>query len=146
MKRKKLMVKKQVVENTEKKDNPLKKQKNFYSGFCLTDNKNYAFFNIQRQFLVDNDIVNVLSFNLRDEDLQMIIDKSNTLKPSIGGEKVFFTDLGLVDRKLYDFILDLYPSCLWYKVIKWFNKNSNRLIVALNDQYSKPLVMLKTIK
>ena len=76
----------------------------------------------------------------------MIIDRSNPIKPSIGGEKVFFIDLGLIDRKLYDFILDLYPSCIWYKVIKWFNKDSNRLIVALNDQFSKPLVMLKTIK
>lgn len=136
---------KQRIENTNKNLNPLKKQKNYYSGFCLTNNNNYAFFGVKQQFLVDKGIQDVLSFNLREDDLQMIINRE-PVKPSIGGQFVTFENMGMIKRDLYDFVIKEFPGCLFCKVTNWQNKRSNRLIVVLADQYGKPLAMLKTTK
>ena len=131
--------KKQFIDNTK-----IFKNKNiYYSGFCLTDNDEFAFFDVSEQFLLDNQITNVLSFKLSEDDLQMLIDR-NPIKLSIGGDFVSFGNMGLIKRNLYNLIINLFPNCLFCKVINWQNKQSNRLIVVLADQYSKPLVMLKT--
>lgn len=144
-KRIKLKSKVQTVDNTKKIKNYLSERKNYYSEFCLTDNNNYAFFNIKQQFLVDKGIHDVLSFNLREDDLQMVIDRIQ-IKPSLGGDFVTFENMGMIERKLYNFVINEFPNCLFCKVTNWQGKISNRLIVVLADLFGKPLVMLKTIK
>ena len=73
--KKKLLVKKV-------KRHSLKNQEVWFSGFCFTDNKNFAFFDVTEQFAVDNGFNDVLSFKLTEDDLQMIIDRKKQIIPS----------------------------------------------------------------
>lgn len=116
-----------------------------FSGFCATDNENFALFDISKQFLVDNQYSPVLDFKMSENDLSMIIDRNKQIKVSKGNLKVTFVDYGLVDRKHFDLFISLNPDCEFYPIIEWFGKSANRLVVGLPEKAGKPIGVLKTV-
>jgi hypothetical protein len=117
----------------------------YSSGFCITDNLNFALFNAPVNFLVDKGFSNVLSFKLTEDDLWMLIDRSKNIRPSKGNVKVTFQGFGLVDREYFDMLTSINPDCQFYPVTEWFGTASNRLMVGLPDKEGKPIGVLKTI-
>lgn len=117
----------------------------YFSGFCATDNKNFALFNISEQFLVDKGYIPVLNFKLSEDDLWMLIDRDNQIKASRGNLKVTFNGFGMVDRKHFDLFISLNPNCQFYPVTEWFGITSNRLIAGLPERSGKPIGILKTV-
>lgn len=134
--------------NTPKKAKriKLKKENVYYSGFCITNNINYALFDVPDTFLVDNSFEHVLDFSLNENDLWMLIDREHQIKPSLGTVKVTFKDYGLVDRRHFDLLNKACPNCQFYPVTEWFGKASNRLLAGLPDKMGKPIGVLKTVK
>jgi hypothetical protein len=116
-----------------------------FSGFCATDNKNFALFDVSEHFLVDNDYTPVLDFKLSENDLSMIIDRNNQIKVSKGNLKVTFTDYGLVDRKYFNLFISINSNCKFYPVTEWFGTKANRLIAGLPEKAGKPIGVLKTV-
>lgn len=125
---------------------PKKVKDVYFSGFCATDNKNFALFNVPRDFLVDKGYANVLNFKLTEDELWMLIDRNKLIKPSKGLYKVTFKDYGLVERKHFELINSINKFCSFHPVIEWFGKRCNRLIVALPEKTGKPIGILKTVK
>lgn len=117
-----------------------------FSGFCATDNKNFALFDVNRKFLIDRGFTDVLPFTLTEHELWMLIDRKQSLKYTQIKNKVLFHDYGLVDKKHFQLLLSHTPECVFYPVTEWFGKASNRLVVALPDQFGKPVGILKTIQ
>jgi len=118
----------------------------YYSGFCATDNNNFALFNVSEQFLVDKGFNRVLDFKLSEDDLWMLIDRNHEIKSSKGSLKVSFDNYGIVDRTHFNLILSLNSYMIsWYPVVEWFGVASNRLIVGLPDKEGKPIGVLKTV-
>lgn len=117
----------------------------YFSGFCATDDKNYALFDVQRQFLVDKGFTSVLPFNLTEDDLWMLIDRTHKVIPQIGIIKVSFPGIGMVNRRYFNLLLSLNSQCEFYVVTEWFGMASNRLIVGLPDREGKPIGVLKLV-
>jgi hypothetical protein len=117
-----------------------------FSGFCATDNKNFALFNVSEQFLVDNGFNVVLDFKLTEDDLWMLIDRNQQIQPQIGLGKVNFPQYGMVNKMYFDLMTSNRPSCMFFPVIEWFGKASNKLIVGLPNREGKPIGILKTVK
>ena len=140
---KKLKLKPQLKEKL--KQLRVSKSPIYYSGFCVTDNKNFALFDVPEQFLVDKGFTNVLNFQLTENDLWMLIDRKNQIKISRGNLKVTFTGFGMVDRKHFDLFTSLNPKIEFYPVTEWFGNASNRLFVGLPDCTGKPIGVLKTV-
>lgn len=116
-----------------------------FSGFCATDNSNFALFDVSEQFLVDNGFMPVLDFDLSENDLWMLIDREHQIKPSIGNIKVTFKGYGLVDRKHFDLMHSHCPNVVYYPVTEWFGNASNRLLAGLPEKMGKPIGVLKTV-
>jgi hypothetical protein len=136
---------KKVKLKTKNPSKNLDKPVIYSSGFCITDNKNFALFNVPINFLVDKGITDVLSFKLSEDDLWMLIDRSKSIRPSKGTAKVAFGVFGLVDREHFDMLTSINPNCQFYPVTEWFGTASNRLLVGLPDKEGKPIGVLKTI-
>lgn len=119
-------------------------KKVYFSGFCLTDNKNFALFNVSDQFLVDNEFSNALNFKLTEDDLWIIINRSNEIKPIKENQDVFFKNHGTVKKEFFD-LINNFHKCKFFPITEWFGKKCNRLIVALPDKEGKPIGILKTI-
>lgn len=135
------------AKKSTKTKSQLKLKNAFYSGFCLTDNKNFALFNIEKQFLVDNDINYSVNFKLTENDLNMMLDRSIQLKHKIDKEKniVVFSDYGQVDMQYFKLFKLIYLTCIFVPVIEWNGNQSNRLIAGLPNKQGKPIGVLKTI-
>lgn len=129
----------------------LKKQRIDYgtiysSEFCVTDNNNFALFNVLNEFLVDNDLINALKFDLTEDDLLMFIDRgSESIKPSKGNLKVSFGEYGFVDRKYFNLMTSYNENCIFLPITEWFNKRTNRLLAVLPNKEGKPFGILKTV-
>lgn len=123
----------------------LKQDITYFSGFCATDNKNFALFNVNEQFLVDKGFTDVLTFKLTEDDLWMLINRDYEIKPQIGILKVKFDTMGMVSRKHFDLLFSVCPQCKFYPVTEWFGKASNQLIVGLPDREGKPIGILKPV-
>ena len=125
----------------------LETQTIYHSGFCATDNKNFALFNINKQFLVDKGFIHVLSFKLTEDDLSMLIDRKKQIKINsfLSAKNKTFENYGMVNRIYLNMFYDLNIKCQFYPVIEWFGKASNRLIVGLPDREGKPIGILKTV-
>ena len=124
---------------------PLKTKIIYFNGFCATDNKNFALFNINNQFLVDRGYTQVLSFKLTEHAFPMIIDRDKKLKLNKEIKKVSFENYGFLSAGFLGIVLSLYSNCSFYPVVEWFGKKSNRLIVGLPNKEGKPIGILKTI-
>lgn len=141
------MKKLQLTSKTTRKPKRINLRGNvvYFSGFCATDNVNFALFEVPKQFLVDKGFDDVLDFNLTENDLWMLIDKDREVKPMIGNVSVNFVGCGEVSRTHFDLLFALNPQCKYYPVVEWFGKASNRLIVGLHNDSGKPVGILKTV-
>lgn len=141
---KKIKLKKVSLERN--KMDIFKNIKLFDSGFCLTDNNNFAFFKVLDDFFLDNKIkIHKIDFEFREEDLQMLIDRKKIIKPEIKEDKIYFPDYGYVDKKLIDLFSGI--KYVFVPVTEWFNQQSNRLVaILLNDTFGKPIGVLKTFE
>ena len=116
----------------------------YYSGFCLTDNNKFAFFDINDQFVVDNDIKLKLNrFTLNEIELDLEIDREKQILPSKGIKKVNL-GIGFVFRDLFDIFMKTYPECVFYPLLTFFGKKVNTLLIVLSEEYGKPVGLLKT--
>jgi len=133
----------------KKEDNPLEYVLNqkplYYSGFCLTDNKSFAFFYADDKNFVDNVPIKDLNrFKLNETDLDMIIDKSEMVIPSKGVKKVNFPEIGFVDREIFNTIKKLYPRSVFHRINSFFGQAVNSMIIVLHEEYGKPVGLFKT--
>jgi|PlaIllAssembly_1097288.scaffolds.fasta_scaffold01265_6 hypothetical protein len=117
----------------------------YYSGFCLTDNMNFAFFYADTKFFVDNMPTKTLNrFKLNEADLDIEVDRSKTLIPSKGVKKVSFTDIGQVDRTIFNTMKNIYPNCVFHQVKTLFGQTVNSIVIVLHEDKGKPVGLLKT--
>ena len=132
------------VKKITRKQFNLKRAKLYYSGFCLTDNKNFALFDVSDKFLIDNELKGVIPFQLSEDDLQMIIDRNDQLRVSRGNILVTVDDYGLIDRNIFN----LFDSdqAIFHPVVEWFGKPCNRLITIVLGEGTKPIGVFKTVK
>ena len=131
------------------KDNPLapilKKNPLYYSGFCLTDNLDFAFFYTDSKFFVDNIPVKALNrFKLNEADLDIEIDRSKKLIPKKGAKTVSFTDVGVIDREMFKVLKAIYPNCTFHHVKTFFGQPVNSIVIVLHEDQGKPVGLLKT--
>jgi len=132
----------------EKKDNPFKTILNktplFYSTFCLTDNLNFAFFYADAKIFVDNIPAKALNkFKFDEVDLDMEIDRLQTIQPSKGVKEVNL-GIGQIDRNIFNLVKTLYPDCVFHPLKSFFGQTVNSLIIVLHEEYGKPIGLLKT--
>lgn len=120
----------------------------YYSDFCLTDNKNFALFNVFDQNWVDNIFTNVLPFDLREDDLSMLIDRrSKTIKLSKRDSLIKVGNFGFVDSVYFNLLMGHIRTSnfIFLPVTEWFKRDVNTLIACLPNKQSKPTGILKTI-
>jgi len=129
----------------KKKRFDLKTAQCYYSGFCLTDNKNFALFDISEQNIIDMGIEHVLPFPMSEDDLQMILDRKTKVHVSKGIISVTIKDYGLVDRNVFNLFQSTKES-IFHPVIEWFGNPCNRLITVVNEEGAKPIGVFKTVK
>lgn len=117
----------------------------YYSGFCLTDNLNFAFFYADDKKIIDNFQTKDLNkFKLNEADLDMIVDKTEKLEPEENGEEVIFKDVGFVYHDLFNTMKTLYPKCVFHKIQSFFGQDVNSMIIVLQEEFGKPVGLLKT--
>ena len=134
--------------NTKKTDNPLqpilKQNPLFYSTFCLTDNLNFAFFYADAKIFVDNIPAKALNkFKFDEVDLDMEIDRLQTIQPSKGVKEVNL-GIGQIDRNIFNLVKTLYPDCVFHPLKSFFGQTVNSLIIVLHEEHGKPVGLLKT--
>jgi len=134
---------------SKKEDNPLEKALNrkplYYSGFCFTDNKTFAFFYTDSKFFIDNVPTKDLNrFILNEADLDMEVDKTEMLVPSKGVKSVSFNGIGLVDRDIFNTMRKIYPNSVFHRVKTFFGQTVNSMIIVLHEEYGKPVGLFKT--
>lgn len=122
----------------------------YLSQFCLTDNYNFALFNMDDEgFIFDKSIKEIIKsakeWEFKESDLQMIIDRNVFLTPEITNDKVIFDDIGSVDKTFFDLIVSN-RECIFQPVIEWSAKESNRLVAIFLEKMGKPIGILKTVK
>jgi hypothetical protein len=123
---------------------PIPSKKIYLSEFCLTDNFNFAIFNVPERFLLDNALNNTIDFELSEHDLQMVMDRKQQLIPNMSSTTVAFHPIGIIKREYFDLVTAVDPECVFAMVIEWFGRESNRLIAALHkDMMGKPFGILK---
>lgn len=117
----------------------------FYSGFCLTDNLNFAFFYADTKNFVDNISIKALNrFKLNEADLDMEIDREIEIIPSKGVKKVSFPDIGQIDRVIFNTMKNMYPNCVFHQLKTFFGQAVNSMIIVLHEEKGKPVGLLKT--
>jgi len=117
----------------------------FYSGFCLTDNDQFALFFVDKQFLFDNSMeMSKTKFELTENNLDMIINRKERLSPKCGNEFVSFENYGLVKKDLFNWITSKFPKCVFSPVTEFFGNNVNTLVAVLQEEYGKPIGVFKT--
>lgn len=123
----------------------LQRQKNlYYSGFCLTDNMNFALFYIDRKFLIDNKInLRLNEFTLLENDLLIEIDRQQKIIPEKGVRKYRFGDVGLVGEEIVELFYYINKDATFFKVKSFFGKEVNTLFIVLSGEYGKPIGLVK---
>lgn len=117
----------------------------YFSGYCATDNKNFALFGVNEQFLIDKGFDNVLNFELSENDLWMLIDRGKEIQPEFSLSEITFPLFGTVKRIYFDIVTQFNPEMHFFPITEWFGKTVNRLIACLPDKDGKPVGLLKTI-
>lgn len=138
------LLKTKVVKSKKRKRFDIKKAECYYSGFCLTDNLNFALFDISEQNIIDIGIKDVLPFAMSEDDLQMIINRTEQVRVSRGIISVTIDGYGLVDRNVFNLFQSTDKS-IFHPVTEWFGNPCNRLITIVNDEGAKPIGVFKTI-
>jgi hypothetical protein len=117
----------------------------FYSSFCLTDNKTFAFFYVEDKKIVDNTLIKDLNkFKLNEADLDMIIDKQTLLEPIKGIKDIEFPEIGRVKTDIFEFMKKIYPQCVFHPIQTFFGQAVNSMIIVLQEEYGKPVGLFKT--
>lgn len=145
----------------QKKSIKVKQEKNvfegispmFYSEFCLTDNKEFAFYDIDDQFLIDNHIDHsVLNiFRFTENDFVMEIDRNKELSPKKGIQKVCFdfgqkTTKRFVKREIFDLVESYYPKRVFHPLKTYNDKRVNSIVIALSEKYGKVIALFNLIE
>lgn len=118
----------------------------YYSGFCLTDNYSFMFFDLDDDFIVENKLkISNDTFAFTENSLEVVFDKMKPLEYSYKGEKVFFkTRKDFIELEKLLFIKKKFPKCLFYEVTEFMGKEVNTLVIVLKEEYGKPFGILKT--
>jgi hypothetical protein len=117
----------------------------YYSGFCLTDNKNFAFFYAEDKKIIDKVSTKVLNrFKLNEADLDIIIDKTEMIVPKKGLKEVTFSGIGLIERNLLNEMEKMYPKCVYHQIESFFGQRVNSMIIVLQEEFGKPVGLFKT--
>ena len=137
------------VSLVKKEENPLSSilsiKPLFYSGFCLTDNQKFAFFYADTKIFVDNISVKSLNrFKLNEADLDMEINREIEVIPNKGVKKVSFSDIGQIDRVIFNTMKNIYPDCVFHQLKTFFGQAVNSMIIVLHEEKGKPVGLLKT--
>lgn len=106
----------------------------YKSDFCVTDNSNFAIFYPETIFGVDKTIGDALDFTLNEIDMNMMIDRNETVDPKL-----------VIDRKMFKFVENRlngeYALC---RVNEWFGFRCRLLSCILSpDKFSKPTGVFK---
>ena len=131
------------------KKNFLQQKQLLYSGFCLTDNNKFIFFDIDDDFLLENNIkISKDTLKVTEHSLEIAFDRENNLQISGVGNKIYFEGFGerSIDKEIFDFIRKKYPECVFYKITEFFGKKVNTLVMVLQEAMGKPFGVLKTLK
>lgn len=116
----------------------------YYSGFCLTDNLNFAFFYADTKIFVDNIPNKGLNrFKLSEGELNIEFDREKEVKPSKGLKEVSFIDIGYVDRAIFNTMKSIHPESVFHRVQTFFGQTVNSLIIVLHEEKGKPVGLLK---
>lgn len=119
----------------------------FYSGFCLTDNKEFAIFYVDDKFLVDNKIkMNLNRFMLSENDLDMEINRDVQIIPEKGVRKYKVEENKYINNELVDLFKKDFPECVFFKLKSFFGKPVNTLLIVLSEEFGKPIGLLKIKK
>ena len=109
----------------------------YYSGFCLTDNKEFAVFYTNEQFLVDNNIDKsvILEFNLSENDLNMVVNKKAGKTPpkKIPKDK----------QNIYEWFKHKYNDCVLYPIEEIFDIPVQDMVIVLEQDHGKPVGIIK---
>ena len=121
-----------------------KQKKLYYSGFCLTDNMDFALFYIDRKFIIDNNIkIRLNEFTLSENDLEIEIDRENKIVPEKGVRKFKFENVGLVSEEIIQMFYKLDKEATFYKIKRFFGKETNTLFIVLSGEFGKPIGLIK---
>ena len=129
---------------THKKESPFKGMKLYLSNFMLTDNKNFALFDVNKHFLVDNEINDPIISDIKEEDLSMIIDRSSEIVCLKGVLSITFKNkktlevIGTTTKSIFDIVTNKKNECVFFMVTEWYRQKTNLIIAVSNSKYEKP--------
>lgn len=119
-------------------------KKLYWSGFCLTDNQNFAVFYADKRFLVDNSIKQALvSFSQSENEVEIICDRENRLDYKHRGLHLEFPEIGKVGVKLFNWFTSKYPKASFHRIFQLNGELVNTLIVVLEEMGGRPVGILK---
>lgn len=110
-----------------------------YSGFCLTDNKTFCEFYVNKFPKLNQEFK---SFTFTEETLNF--ELGGAVEPVEREKSVFFGDFLLDNKILFDYFKGKYKEVKYFWFKKWFGKSRSGLIAIVKD--GKLVGLLKTRK
>jgi hypothetical protein len=120
----------------------------WYSGFCLTDQKHYALFFVDQEFMDSHHITDVREFQLGPDNLNMELDTGWTVhditRDLLSPQGPIQLGEGVLDLIYWNWFKSKYPNMVVHKVRSFFGQQVFSLWVVLQEDKGKPVGILKT--
>jgi hypothetical protein len=112
----------------------------YYSGFCLTDNKNFCEFYVKKFPKLNQDF---RSFFFDENNLKFKL--GNEVEPEELKKNVLFNDFSLDNKVFFVYFVSKYKGIKFFWLERWLEKNRSGLI-GIVDLQNKLVGLLKTKK